>query len=174
MTDSNNSLSHGSQNILDVCQGIRLACSELHHFYADLFVGDRNTMLLWKRIAMEEENYAKEFTLISRLGRQNIIQSFLVDLVDAQIALIYVRSLIDKAKDAPPSLADALKLSISLEEKLSPYNLHQIVKLTDPSFRKLFGRVIRADENRISSIRKALEELVNPAPDKGFQSDVIW
>ncbi len=160
------------QDILEVCRDIRLKCAELYHYYADLFVNDRAALLFWKRIAMGEENHAKEFTLIAKLRRQNIIHSFQCDQIDAEIALVYLGSLIEKARQNPPSLADALSISIRLEEKLSRFHLQNIVKFTDPSFRKQFTRVIQAVQERIASFRKAYEQLVAPQPDNSFQCDL--
>ena len=83
MTYLTSSLSDLRQDILDVCSCIRSTCAELYHFYADLFVNDRAAFLFWKRVAMGEENHAKEFTLIAKLKRQKIIHSFQSDLIDA-------------------------------------------------------------------------------------------
>jgi len=172
MTNLTSNLSKGPQDILDVCRDIRLICAELHHYYADLFVNDRAALLFWKRTAMGEENHAKEFTLIAKLRRQNVIHSFRSDLLDAEIALIYLQSLLERIKQNPPSLAEALSSSIKLEEKLSRFHIQNIVKFSDSSFRKQFSKVIRADQERIASLRKAYEELLAPQPDSSFQCDL--
>jgi rubrerythrin len=172
MTNLTKSLSAGTQDILDVCREIRLVCAELHHYYADLFVNDRAALLFWKRIAMGEENHAKEFDLIAKLRRQNLVHSFRSDLLDAEIALIYLRSLIERTKQNPPSLAEALRTSIKLEEKLSPFHLQNIVKFVDSSFRKQFTGLIQAEQERIASLRKAYEKLLAPASDNSFQCDL--
>ncbi len=172
MTYSTNSLSNLRRDILEVCRDIRLMCAELYHFYADLFVDDRAALLFWKRIAMGEENHAKEFSLIAKLRRQNIIQSFGSDSIDAEIALVYLRSVIDKTRQNPPSIAEALSTSIRLEEKLSRFHLQNIVKFADPSFRRQFTKVIQAEQERIASFRKAYEQLVVPKPDSSFQCDL--
>ena len=65
MTDITIAVNDGNQDVLDVCQNIKLLCAKLHHFYAELFKDDRTSLLLWKRTAMEEENNAKEFALIT-------------------------------------------------------------------------------------------------------------
>ena len=166
-------LDNGMQDVLDVCQTIRIECAELHHYYSDLFGNDRTVMLFWKRTALEEESSAREFAICARLWRRKAIHSFRVDPLDAQIALIYVKSVAEKYRAIPPSPADALKSSISLEEKLARFQLHNIVKFTEPSFHRLFDRVKMADRNRIISFRKAYEELEKPDPDHGFQSDSI-
>ena len=172
MTYLTSSLSDLRQDILDVCSCIRSTCAELYHFYADLFVNDRAAFLFWKRVAMGEENHAKEFTLIAKLKRQKIIHSFQSDLIDAEIALFYLQSLIEKTRQNPPSLEDALSTSIKLEEKLSRFHLQNLVEFTDPSFRKQFTKMIQTDQERIESFRKAYEQLVAPQSDSSFQCDL--
>jgi hypothetical protein len=172
MVDSIQSLNNGTQDVLDVCRDIRLMCAELHHYYADLFVGDRAAMLFWKRTALGEENHAKEFDLIAKLRRQKIIHSIHCDLIDAEIALIYLQSLIEKTKQIFPSFAEALETSIKLEEKLSRFHLQNIVKFADPSFCNQFTKVIQADQERIALFKKTYEELEARRQDNSFQCDL--
>jgi hypothetical protein len=157
--DATTSIMDGSQDVLEVCQGIKLMCSEIHHYFAEIFKDDRPTLLFWKRTAMEEENNAKEFALIAKLKRQNVINSLRVDLIDAEIALIYLRTLLERLKKDPPSPEEALRTSIKLEEKITPYHLNNIVEFADPSFRKLFSAALLADQDRIIIFRKAYEQL---------------
>jgi hypothetical protein len=156
------SLMEGSQDVLETCQNIKLMCAEIHHYFAEIFKDDRPTLLFWKRTAMEEENNAKEFALIAKLRRQNVIHSIRIDLVDAEIALIYLRSLLDRMKNKPPSPEEALKTSIRLEEKITPYHLGNIVEFVDPSFQKLFAAALLSDQERIIIFRKAYEQLIGP------------
>jgi rubrerythrin len=160
MVELSASISDGSQDVLEVCQHIKLKCAELHHYFAELFKEDRDSLLLWKRTAMEEENNAKEFALIAKLRRQNVIQSLRVDLVDAEITLIYLQTLLDRIKEHPPSPEEALRTSIKLEEKLWSFHLNNIVEFTDPSFQKLFTVVVKAEQDRITIFRKAYDQLV--------------
>jgi hypothetical protein len=160
--DITSSIMDGTQDVLEVCQSIKLICAEIHHYFAEIFKDDRATLLFWKRTAMEEENNAKEFALIAKLRRQNVIHSLRVDLVDAEITLIYLRTLLDRMKENPPSPEEALRTSIRLEEKITPYHLNNIVDFADPSFRKLFAAALMADQDRIIIFRKAYDQLIAP------------
>jgi len=159
--DITTSIMDGTQDVLEVCQSIKLMCAEIHHYFAELFKDDRPTLLFWKRTAMEEENNAKEFALIAKLRRQNVIHSLRIDLVDAEIALIYLRTLLERMKDNPPSHEEALRTSIKLEEKITTYHLNNIVEFSDPSFRKLFAAALLADQDRIIIFRKAYDQLID-------------
>ena len=157
--DTTTSIMEGTQDVLEVCQSIKLMCAEIHHYFAEIFKDDRATLLFWKRTAMEEENNAKEFALITKLRRQNVIHSLRIDLVDAEIALIYLRTLLERLGKDPPSHEEALRTSIRVEEKMTPYHLGNIVEFADPSFLKLFAAAILADQDRIIIFRKAYEQL---------------
>lgn len=154
------SIVEGTQDVLEVCQSIKLMCAEIHHYFAELFKDDRATLLFWKRTAMEEENNAKEFALIAKLRRQNVIHSLRIDLVDAEIALIYLRTLLDRMKENSPSHEEALRTSIKLEEKITPFHLNNIVEFADPSFRKLFAAALLADQDRIVTLRNAYDQVI--------------
>jgi len=158
--DITTSIMEGSQDVLEVCQSIKLMSAEIHHYFAELFKDDRPTLLFWKRTAMEEENNAKEFALIAKLRRQNVINSLRIDLVDAEIALLYLRTHLDRIKENPPSPEEALRTSVKLEEKITPYHLNNIVEFADPSFRKLFAAALLADQDRIIILRKAYDQLI--------------
>ena len=158
--DITTSIMEGSQDVLEVCQSIKLMCAEIHHYFAEIFKDDRPTLLFWKRTAMEEENNAKEFALIAKLRRQNVINSLRIDLVDAEIALLYLRTHLDRIKENPPSPEEALRTSVKLEEKITPYHLNNIVEFADPSFRKLFAAAVLADQDRIIFLRKAYDQLI--------------
>ena len=159
MTDITIAVNDGNQDVLDVCQNIKLLCAKLHHFYAELFKDDRTSLLLWKRTAMEEENNAKEFALITKLRRQNVINSLRVDLVDAKIALIYLQTLLVRMKENPPSLEEALRTSIKLADNLSAFQIKNLVEFTDPSFEKLFAAAVQAEQARIDTLRKTYKQL---------------
>jgi hypothetical protein len=158
--DITTSIMEGTQDVLEVCQSIKLMCAEIHHYFAEIFKDDRPTLLFWKRTAMEEENNAKEFALISKLRRQKVIHSLRIDLVDAEIALLYLRTHLERMKANPPSPEEALRTSIKLEEKITPYHLNNIVEFADPSFRKLFAAAVLADQDRIIFLRKAYDQLI--------------
>jgi hypothetical protein len=174
MLDPTKSLSNGAQDILDVCRDIRLMCAELHHYYADLFVDVRSALLLWKRTALGEKNQAKELAVIANHRCQKVIHSFRRELLDAEIALIYLRSLIERTKHNPPSLVEALKTSIKLEEKLTRFNIQNIMEFTGNSLSKQFTKVIQVEQERIASFRNAYKQLVAPQLDNSFQCDLAF
>ena len=152
-------LGDGTHDVLDLCQKIKFMSAELHHYFADLYKEDRSALLFWKRTAMEEENNAKEFALIAKLKRQNVVHSLRIDPVEAEVMYIYLQTLLEKMKELPPSPKEALITAIRVEEKLTPFHLNSIVQFSDRSFLKLFSAAILADQERIETFKNALERL---------------
>ena len=154
------SIGLGTKDVLEVCQAVEFACAELYHYFAELYKDDRDIFLLWLKTAMEEENHARLFALVAKLRRSNIVETIRIDLVDAEVALIYVRSLIGKARENPPSLAEALRLAIDLEEKLDGFMMGNVLGFADASYEKSFLAITNADNRHVESLQQAYNKLM--------------
>jgi rubrerythrin len=152
----------GTTDVLEVCKNVELACAELYHYFADLFKDDRDSLLLWLKTAMEEENHAKLFALIGKLRRNNIIKSIQVDLVEVEVNLLYVRSLIERVKKDPPTLGEALLMAIDLEKKLDGFLMGNIIDFSDASYEKSFLAITNSDSRHIETLQDAYNRI--PAP----------
>lgn len=151
------SIGLGSKDVLEVCQTLELSCAELYHYFAEIFKDDRDIFLLWLKTAMEEENHARLFALVAKLRRSNIIESIRVDLVDAEVTLLYVRSLIDRVRKQPPALEEALRLAIDLEKKLGGFLIENVIGFADASYEKSFLAITNADSRHLESLQDAYE-----------------
>ena len=152
-------LADGTHDVFDLCQKIKFVSAELHHYFAELFKDDRSSLLFWKRTAMEEENNAKEFALIAKLRRQNIVHSLRIDPVEAEVIYIFLQTLIERMKEQPPNPEEALRTAVKVEEKITPFHLNNMVQFSDNSFRKLFSAAILADQERVETFRRAIDRL---------------
>jgi rubrerythrin len=148
-----------TEDVLEICEHIELACAELYHYFADLFKNERGDMLLWLKTAMEEENHAMQFTLIAKLKRQKIISSIQIDPVDAEITLIYIRSLIEKSKKTPPTQKEALQLAINLENKMAALHIENVITFVDPSYEITFLAISQSDRKHLESLQEAYDRL---------------
>jgi rubrerythrin len=154
------SIGLGTKDVLEVCQTVELSCAELYHYFAELFKDDRGSFLLWLKTAMEEENHARLFALVAKLRRSNIVESIRIELVDAEVTLIYVRSLIEKVKRDPPSLEEALRLAIDLETKLDGFMIENVINFADESYEKSFLAITNADAKHLESLQEAYQSLI--------------
>jgi len=149
----------GTKDVLEVCQEVEFSCAELYHHFADLFKDDRNMLLLWLKTAMEEENHARLFALVAKLRRSNIVETIRIDLIDAEVALLFVRSVIDKVKKTPPSLAEALKIAIDLETKLDGFMMGNVIEFADKTYEKSFLAITNSDNKHLESLQQAYSRL---------------
>ena len=153
------SIGLGTKDVLEVCQAVELSCAELYHYFAELFKDDRGSFLLWLKTAMEEENHARLFALVAKLRRNNIVESIRIELVDAEVTLLYVQSLIKTVKKNPPSLKDALRIAIDLEKKLDGFMMENIINFADESYEKSFLAITHADSKHLESLQEAYQAL---------------
>jgi len=109
---------------------------------------------------MEEENHARLFALVAKLRRSNIVETIRIDLVDAEVALLFVRSVIDKVKKTPPSLTDAFKIAIDLEKKLDGFMMGNVIEFADKTYEKSFLAITNADNKHLESLQDAYARLV--------------
>jgi rubrerythrin len=155
------SIGLGTKDVLEVCQAVELTCAELYHYFAELFKDDRDSFLLFLKTAMEEENHARLFALVAKLWRSNIVESIRVELVDAEVALLYVKSLIKKVKKNPPSLEEALRIAIDLEKKLDGFLVENVIGFADETHEKSFLAITKADDKHLESLQVAYDRLGN-------------
>jgi hypothetical protein len=145
----------GTNDVLEVCQLVKLACAELYHYFAELFNADRHSSNFWLRIAMEEENQSKIFSLVVKLHRKSIIGSIQVELIEAEVVLLYMRAVLRRVKEHQPSLEEALLLALELEKKLEPFMTENVLKFADQSHEKSFLAISDIGIRRSESLKEA-------------------
>ena len=154
-----NSIGTGTKDVLEVCQTVELSCAELYYYFADLFKDDRESYLLWLKTAMEEENHARLFELVAKLRHSNIVGSIRTELIDAEDTLLYVRSLIDKVTNHPPSQKEALRIAIDLEKMLDSFMLEKVIRFADQSYEKSFLAITNTDSRHLKSLKDVYDHL---------------
>jgi len=158
-----NTLGMGSKDVLEVCKAVELSCAELYYYFADLSKDDRESYLLWLKTAMEEENHARLFELVAKLRQNNIVGSIRTEQVDAEDTLLYVRSLIEKVRNRPPSQEEALRIAIDLEKMLDSFMLEKVIRFADQSYEKSFLAIANTDSRHLES----LKEVYGRLPESG-------
>jgi len=153
------SIGLGTKDVLEVCQTVEFTCAELYHCFAELFKDDRESFLLWLKTAMEKENHARIFALVAKLQRNSIVASIRIELIDAEVTLLYARSLIDRVTKHPPSLKEALRIAIDLEKKLDCFMIGNVLIFKDHSFEKSFLATANADSRRLDALQEAYARL---------------
>ncbi len=143
--------------VLGVCEKAEFACAELYHFFAALFKDDREIFHLWLKTALEEENRARLFALMSKLRHDNVIASVELELAEAEETLEHIRCLVQQAKESPPSLREALEIGMELETKLDRFMRENVVKFADESYEKSFLAI--SNSRHLESLQAACQRL---------------
>jgi hypothetical protein len=143
-------------NVLEVCQGIELSCAELYHYFADLFKCDRDSSLLWLKLAMEKENHARLFGLMAKLRQNNLVDAVQFKPGDAQVNLLYVQSLGEKVRKQPPSADEALFLAVDLEQKLGGFMIENFPGSGDLPYEKSLLAGASTGNSHLESLRELL------------------
>lgn len=148
--------------ILDICCDIELAGEELYLLFAELFAANLEIAALWRKTALEEGNHAAQFGLAKRL-RIGVVEAVSVDMGKAERALAFVRSVLQHVRTAPPTLREALRLAIELEEKLADFHMDCVAKFTEQCYREMFTAMMEADEGHVRALRNLYLNLTQPA-----------
>lgn len=140
--------------ILDICRDIELLNEQLYLFFASLFSNNMELAELWKKTANEEANHAQQFDFAIR-NNEEMLESVSIDAWTVGTAFKFVRTLLESAKKSPPSVADALKMGVMLEERLASLHLECIAGFTEESIKKLFRAMMANDNRHMESLLEA-------------------
>jgi rubrerythrin len=152
--DLNKTMSTEELRILDICRDIEILNEQLYIYLADLFTEERELGDLWRKTANEEANHAHQFELAIRF-KNEMLESVSIDPLTVATAFKFVRTLLEFAKKNPPSVADALQLSVRLEERLSRLHLECIASFKEESHKKLFRAMMAQDNRHMESLLEA-------------------
>jgi hypothetical protein len=158
MTENTAGMSVEVLKILEICRDIEVTCSELYHYFEEIFSSTPNISLLWKKTALEEENHASQFVLAIKLRRQGLVESVSIDAGTAEAILIRLRRVNGEVRVIKPSIADALRLAIELEEDLAEYHLSTIALFQEESHKMLFEAMMKNDHDHVADLKRAYEE----------------
>jgi hypothetical protein len=148
--------SPGTKDVLEVCQSVELSCAEMYHYFAELFKRDRESSLLWLKLAMEKENHARLFGLMAKLRQHNLIEAVRIEQSDIEVNLCYVQSLSERVRREPPSGEEALLLAVDLEQKLGGFMIENFLSSADLPYEKSLLAGASAGSSHLESLRNLL------------------
>ena len=160
MTENICKLNLDNVQILAICRDIELCCAEIYNYYAGLFTHNSEISDLWKKTANEEENHAKQFALAITLHKKGIIENTSIDSDTAETTLKNIKIIYEGVKRNQPSLTDALKISIKLEEKLSDFHTSAVANFVDESFKNMFIAMMKADNYHLGKLQNAYSKIL--------------
>jgi rubrerythrin len=144
--------------ILEICRDIELYAAELYQYYGEIFSDNREIAKLWQKTALEEENHASQFILAISLRKQGIVQAVSLDLGTAEAILHELKALYGAVRKTRPTITEALRTAIKLEQNLAEYHLSTLALFQEESHKKLFEAMMKNDHGHVVELEKALQD----------------
>lgn len=142
------------QELLMLCARIERAVSDLYFLFQEIFADHPQSALLWQKTAQEELNHEQQFLMAARLYAGQLAPDASVDLERLQKVLQGVLTVIERSKTSRPSIEQALRLAINLEEQLVETHLKAVLRFNDESVNRLFKAMMAADQEHVEALKK--------------------
>jgi rubrerythrin len=141
--------------VLNTCHAIELASERLYSVFAEIHASHPTVAQLWHKTAREELQHAAQFRLL--MGAYgSAIERVEVDHRQALEALREVELMVSRARQQPPSIVDALRFAVQLEERLAGFHAAAATVFKQEAHRKLFRAMMAADDRHTDALREAL------------------
>lgn len=153
--------------LLSICERIELAHARLYALLAELHAVHPELAQLWRKTAREEEGHAAQFKLALSGAGGVVLTTLPTD--EALHLLDAVEKLIPWWKSQPPTVPDALRTAIQMEEALARVHMNEVALFEREANRKLFSAMMASDQGHVDSLRDALSkwERVNGTAPEG-------
>jgi rubrerythrin len=141
-------------NILNICTEVEDTVAILYRFFSKLFKDNETISNLFFKTSLEEDEHANQFRLASRLYGAGM-KSVKTDTRQIESILKKIQSVYEAAQKSPPTLKEALGLSVKIEYALSGYHMNSIVVFDDPNLLKLFSSMKKNDDAHVQMLQQA-------------------
>ena len=137
---------------------LELNVAALYKIFGAAFPDDS---FFWRRLAMEEENYAG--LLKSGKNRFEPLGKFPLEILPSSTEELEsvnssIKNMIKKYEKTPPSREEAFNLALELEQSAGELHFQQFMEKESPSeLEKIFQRLNRDDKDHIEKIRLYME-----------------
>lgn len=143
--------------ILNTCAAIEKNRAEAYDFLADAYQYNPKISALFHKTADEERNHAYQFLMALKKFVPVISGSAMaVDVVEKYSA--FARESFENIMRDPPSIADALKMSILSETAFRQFHMDTAVFFEDTSLAALFKAMMAGDDDHVDSLKRAHAE----------------
>ena len=143
---------------------IETISAEIYHFLAEAHRDIPEAAALWKKTAIEEEMHVERFHVAARHCTE-LHASARIPQEEADRVLGRVREMVEELKRKPPGVIPALRLVITMEERLSAFHLENSLEFEDESIKALFGALLREDRAHIVDLNTQLAVFLLDAPE---------
>lgn len=144
-----------TQALLQTCLAIETAHARYYGVLAAAHAADPEISALWRKTAREEESHAAQFRLAIS-GAAGTISAVASPLSEATRLLQGVELALARTQAEAPSIPDALRSAIRMEEALAALHMDQVVIFERLSHQNLFRAMMAADKGHVDALRQAL------------------
>lgn len=149
-------LSVGDTEILLTCHAIEKECAQIYWYFAQLFADDPKFKKLWQKTAIEEDGHAEQCMLAYHL-RGSGMKNITIDAQRAKFVMGKVRAIHGAVHRTPPSLKDALRLAIMMEENLACCHMDIMVVFAEPKLQKMFASMKKVENQHVEMLQRAYD-----------------
>jgi rubrerythrin len=143
--------------VLDTCQHIFKHAESFYQYLADVHQEHREVARMWGLFAIDKCNHSDTFKMASRLKGEGISEV----CISAEMAtniLTKMKSIPTGNGSNPPSIVEALRFAISMEERLNSVYFRHVVKLCNEQDKDLLASSLKSNG---TIIHMMTEEYVN-------------
>lgn len=143
--------------VLDICQHIHKHAEEFYQYLVETHQEHTEIARMWGLFAIDKCNHSDAFKMVSRLRGEGLKEINMSAEVAANI-LLKVKSIPRGEKHNPPSVLDALRFTIRMEENLASVHFSHVVKFHSEQNASLMASSLQSSNNIIHVMT---EEYVN-------------
>jgi rubrerythrin len=160
-----------TDQFLDACFEVESTTAEMYYYFAELFNDDTEITRLWIKTAMEEENHARHVQMAKKMV-MSINWISIEAWHNASRAMAMVKQIARGVHHSPPSLANALRLSIQCENRMDYLHMQNAILMKENAGNSMFRAMLMEDRGHTMMLMTALNELPTTAP--GQEGDDIF
>ena len=140
--------------VLEICRDVELVSAELYNYFAEIFSEHEELAALWRKTAWEEESHAQQFALALKMRREPLVEAVAMAGRRAEHALNIVKSLNDVVRKNKPTMLEALRAAIKLEQGLAAFHMSTVASFVHESHKELFSAMMLADTDHVEALEK--------------------
>ena len=143
--------------VLDICQQIQKLAEAFYLHLAEIHREEREIARIWGLLAVDKCNHSDTFKMASRLKGAGISEIYISAETAADL-LSKMKTIADGMQLHPPSVVDALRFAIKMEESLHGVDFRHAVKFMSEQDMVLMTSPLKSSRNLVHLMT---EEYVN-------------
>lgn len=143
--------------VLDICQHIHKHAEGFYQYLAEVHQNHREIARMWGVLAVDKCNHSDTFKMANRLKGDGISEIYISADMATKI-LIKMKTIPKEDRHHPPSVVDALRFAIKMEDKLNSVHFRHVVKFFCEKDMALMTSSLKSN---VSIVHMMTEEYVN-------------